>query len=102
MGIISRANLLHALATLPPPLPTSATISDRQIRDALFEEMSRHKWASAPTDANATVKDGVVYLWGFINSENERQAMVVAARGIPGVKGVEDRMAYPPIIHPPF
>jgi osmotically-inducible protein OsmY len=63
--------------------------------------MSRHKWASAPNDANATVKDGVVYLWGFINSENERQAMLIAARGIPGVKGVEDRMAYPPV-HPPF
>jgi len=102
VGIISRANLLHALATLPTPPPTSATISDRQIRDALFEEMRRHKWASAPTDANATVKDGVVYLWGFINSENQRQAMLIAARGIPGVKEVEDRMAYPPIIHPPF
>lgn len=97
VGIISRANLLQALATLPTPPPTSATISDRQIRKALFEEMRRHKWASAPTDANVTVKDGVVHLWGFINSDKERQAMLVAARGIPGVKRVEDRMAYPPI-----
>ena len=92
VGIISRANLLQALATLPTPPPTSATISDRQIRQAFFEEMRRHKWASpAPTDANVTVKDGVVYLWGLIHSDSERQAMLVAARGIPGVKRVEDR-----------
>jgi hypothetical protein len=36
-----------------------------------------------------------------VNSENERQAMLITARGIPGVKEVEDRMAYPPV-HPPF
>lgn len=93
VGIVSRANLVQALATHRAS-PTGSIVSDRKIRDALFEEMRRHKWAFAPTDANVTVTDGVVYLWGLINYEQERQAMIVAARRIPGVKRVEDRMAY--------
>lgn len=101
VGIVSRANLVQALATQPAPSPQGAIVNDRKIRSALFEEMRRHKWAFAPTDANVTVENGVVYLWGFINSEVEREAMVVAARGIPGVQRVEDRMAYPPV-YPTF
>ena len=101
VGIVSRANLVQALATKPAPSTSDATVNDRKIRNALFEEMHRHKWAFAPTEANVTVEDGVVYLWGFINSEKVREAMIIAARGIPGVKRVEDRMAYPPV-YPTF
>jgi CBS domain-containing protein len=99
IGIVSRANLVQALANFFVPAEDNTIVGDRQVRNALFEEMRRHKWAFKPTDASVTVKDGVVYLWGCINSENERQAMLVAARSVPGVKRVEDRMGYPPI-HP--
>jgi CBS domain-containing protein len=101
VGIVSRANLVQVLAMQPAPPPQGAIVNDRKIRNALFEEMRRHKWAFAPTEANVTVENGVVYLWGFINAEVERDAMVVAARGIPGVKRVEDRMAHPPV-YPTF
>ena len=100
VGIVSRANLVQALATLPPAAQPKVKVSDREIRDALFRELRQRKWAFAPTEANVTVNDGVVSLWGFINSETARQAMLVAARGIPGVQRVEDHMEYPPIIYP--
>lgn len=101
VGIVSRANLVQALASLPPAAQPKAKVSDREIRDALFRELRQRKWAFAPTEANVTVNDGVVCLWGFINSETARQAMLVAARGIPGVQRVDDHMEYPPIIYPP-
>lgn len=97
VGIVSRANIVQALASLPPAAQPQAKVSDREIRDALFREMRQHRWSFAPSEANVTVSDGVVYLWGFINSEGERQAMLVAARTIPGVQRVEDRMTYPPL-----
>lgn len=39
---------------------------------------------------NVTVADGVVHLWGFVSSDAERKAILIAARGIPGVAEVKD------------
>lgn len=97
VGIVSRANLIQALAMQPRPSTSNETVNDRMIRNALFDEMARHKWAFAPTSANVTVEDGVVYLWGSVLSEAQREAMIVAARGIQGVKRVEDRMMEVPV-----
>ena len=96
VGIVSKANLVQALASVPPAAQPKAKVSDREIREALFHELRQRKWVFAPSEANVTVNDGVVYLWGFIDSESARQAMLVTARGIPGVQRVEDRMEYPP------
>jgi len=40
------------------------------------------------------VRDGVVELWGTITDERERQALIVAAENVPGVKGVRDHLAW--------
>ena len=40
------------------------------------------------------VKDGIVELWGTITDERERQAMMVAAENMPGVKAVRDRLVW--------
>jgi len=36
------------------------------------------------------VKDGEVYLWGLVRSEDERKALVALAEGVPGVTKVVD------------
>jgi hypothetical protein len=36
----------------------------------------------------------VVELWGTITDERERQALVVAAENVPGVKAVKDHLAW--------
>jgi osmotically-inducible protein OsmY len=41
---------------------------------------------------NVTVTNGVVDLWGFVESEMVRQAITVAAEAIPGVRGVNDHL----------
>jgi osmotically-inducible protein OsmY len=35
------------------------------------------------------VKNGVVQLWGTVSSEAHREALVVAAKNVPGVRDVE-------------
>jgi BON domain len=43
---------------------------------------------------NPIVRNGVVELWGTITDERQRQALVVAAENIPGVKAVRDQLAW--------
>jgi CBS domain-containing protein len=92
VGIVSRANLLHALAGVASDIkPTTA--GDQAIRERLLAELGRQLWA--PTALiNVAVKDGIVELWGTITDERERQAMMVAAENVPGVKAVRDRMVW--------
>jgi CBS domain-containing protein len=91
VGIVSRANLVRALAmTINEPL-SSAEADDRRIRDRLLAELKAQKWAEV-SPANITVKDGVVHLWSSYYSEQEKRALVVAAENIPGVRRVEDHM----------
>lgn len=91
VGIVSRANLLQCLASRAAP-PSSVTVDDQRIRDALLDELGSQDWAGSPDPGNVIVEDGVVHLWGLVRSPEVRKAMVVAATNVPGVKAVEDHM----------
>jgi CBS domain-containing protein len=96
VGIVSRRNLLQALATRlsAPPVTTD----DKTIREAFYSELRHQPWAAGAV--NAVVADGVVHLWGIAPDEAQRQAIVVAAESIPGVKAVEDHMDHPRTMDP--
>lgn len=91
VGIVSRANLVRALAMTINERPSGAEADDRAIRDRLLNELKAQKWAEV-SPANITVKDGVVHLWSSYYSDQEKRALVVAAERIPGVRRVEDHM----------
>jgi CBS domain-containing protein len=91
VGIVSRANLVRALAMTVNEPPSSMELDDRTIRDELLAELKAQKWAEV-SPANVTVKDGVVHLWSSYLSEQEKRALVVAAENTPGVRRVEDHM----------
>jgi CBS-domain-containing membrane protein len=92
VGIISRANLLHALASLAPEA-TPHSVDDTTIRERLMAELQKQAWA--PTALlDVVVRNGVVELWGSITDERERQALRVAAENIPGVKSVSDHLVW--------
>ena len=55
--------------------------------------MSKQSWAQAGL-TNVIVQGGVVGLWGSIMDERERQAMIVAAENVPGVKQVRDHLVW--------
>jgi hypothetical protein len=92
VGIISRANLLHALGSLLPEVQPS-TEDDENIRKLLLAEFERQGWAHMPlVYVNPIVLNGIVELWGTITDERERQAFIVAAENVPGVKEVRDHL----------
>ena len=94
VGIVSRANLIQAIATARPSL--QVPLSDQAIRDKLLAHLRTQPWPHT-TQLNATVKDGVVDVWGICHSDAEREAVRIAAENIPGVKAVKNNLSMPPI-----
>jgi CBS domain-containing protein len=74
VGIVSRANLIHALAmAVTEPIP--GFDNDLAIREKLHAELKAQRWAEV-APANVTVKSGVVHLWNSYVSEVEKQALL--------------------------
>ena len=92
VGIVSRANLMHALAGVARETKPVAA-DDRAIRDRLLAELAKQPWAPVAL-IEVIVMDGVVDLWGTITDERERRAIIVAAENVPGVKHVNDNLAW--------
>jgi len=94
VGIVSRANLVQAIATSGSDL--DVPLSDTTIREQLLTHLNKEDWAHTAL-LNVTVNGGVVDLWGFIESDTERKAIRVAAEATPGVRAVNDHMTARPI-----
>jgi CBS domain-containing protein len=92
VGIVTRANLLRALAGVAHELAPSAG-GDAAIREAILETIAREKWAPAAS-VDAIVRDGVVTLSGCVLDERQRGALKVLAENVPGVKAVHDRLVW--------
>lgn len=89
VGIVSRANLIQALATdrkgLEIPVP------DTKLRDRIMSHLRAQPWAHTSL-INVTVNDGIVDIWGLTLSKEEKEALRVAAESIPGVRAVNDNV----------
>jgi len=90
VGIISRANLVHALASLARETPASDA-DDAAIRDRILAALAEHHWAFG---VNVVVKDGIAEIWGTIMDERERKGCIVAVENVPGVKQVHDHLVW--------
>lgn len=96
VGVVSRANLVRALASAGAGTTTTAD-GDRAIREKLMADLKAQPWSSADAH-NIIVDGGVVHLWGLVASEEERTATRVAAEQIPGVRAVEDHLVLRPLV----
>jgi CBS domain-containing protein len=90
VGIVSRANLIQALATVVGRMDQHDE-TDRQIRLELMSRLKEQKWTDFGS-RNITVSDRVVHLWGLVGSEAERKALLALAEIVPGVSRVADEM----------
>lgn len=96
VGIVSRANLLQALAAHQSPVAVAA--DDRQIR-AELEDILHKEFPEAAQNVSCVVADGVVRLWGGTMSHDEKRAIRIAAENVPGVSRVDDNIAvFPPSV----
>jgi CBS domain-containing protein len=92
VGIVTRANLLRALAGMQRAEPATAS-SDLTIRTRLMAELAKQPWAPLVA-IDILVSGGVVKLSGAIMDDRQRQALRVAAENIPGVRKVEDHLVW--------
>ncbi|WP_165778429.1 CBS domain-containing protein [Mesorhizobium wenxiniae] len=89
VGIVSRANIVRALA-VTANLPRSACKADDEtIRQQILLALRDEAWPSGSTP-NFPVKNGVVSFWGTVESDAERNALRVLCENVPGVQKVED------------
>ena len=91
VGIVSRANLLQAVASLARQVP-DPTADDDHIRNRVIDALEKNDWC--PFGLSVIVRDGIVHLSGVITEERARQAAVVAAENVQGVKKVHDHLCW--------
>jgi CBS-domain-containing membrane protein len=94
VGIVSRANLLQALASMPKE-PSTRPLSDSTLRASVVARINAEPWAR-PSLINVIVQNGTVELWGIVDSQTEKNAIRVAAEVTPGVRAVNDNL----VMHP--
>jgi CBS domain-containing protein len=91
VGIVTRANLLQAVASLAHDFP-DPTADDDHIRNRVIDTLAKQDWC--PFGLSVVVRDGIVHLSGVITEERSRQAAVVAAENVTGVKKVHDHLCW--------
>jgi CBS domain-containing protein len=98
VGIVSRANLVRALATAKIEPAAGPDSDDYAIRRKLLAELQGQEWAKVwATDI--IVRDKIVHLWCASDQPaEERQALRVAAENTPGVRGIEEHVVPAPVV----
>lgn len=94
VGIVSRANLLQGIANAAVA-PTQSPIDDRQIREAILNEVE-HNTGAHTENISLIVDGGVVEIWGLVESLEQKQAVTVAAENVSGVTRVENHLGMMP------
>jgi CBS domain-containing protein len=106
VGIVSRANLVRALAVAKSEPATDADNDDRTIREKLLSELKGQEWFEMQEwfkiwAADIIVRDRVVHFWLSQNqSEEERRALQVAAENIAGVRRIEEHIVPAQLLTP--
>ncbi|CAN5308203.1 CBS domain-containing protein [soil metagenome] len=91
VGLVSRSNLLQAVAALARDVP-DPTADDDHIRNRIIGAIAGADWA--PFGLNVVVRNGIVHLDGVITEERSRAACIVAAETVAGVKEVHDHLCW--------
>jgi CBS-domain-containing membrane protein len=90
VGIVSRANLLQGLASLREKTLQTPP-DDSVIRDNIMKNLTNERWARSAL-LSVNVQDGIVGLWGIVESQTEKDAVHVLAEVTPGVRAVNDNL----------
>lgn len=93
----SKLTTALSVAFFATSVTSLAAAADNRARDARVTEQVKAALATDDTiDARAIevqTRDGVVQLSGFVNSEDERTAALLRARGAPGVQEVRNDLS---------
>lgn len=90
VGLITRSDLVRALAGVEIGKPIARS-SNGAVQKALIETIGAQPWLNAAY-LTPVVNDGVVDLWGYIGSEEQRKALYVLIEEVAGVRQIRDHM----------
>lgn len=96
VGIVSRANLLRALARGELTAQHRQAASDADVRELVLARIGAEPWARTAL-INVAVKNGAVTLSGIVDSIAEKRALRLAAELTGGVTAVEDTTMIRPL-----
>jgi CBS domain-containing protein len=88
VGIVSRGDLIKTLAAAPAR--EGGHLPDLRLVEEMKERLAREPWVSRGIVVHAS--DGIVSLWGLIETEAEKAALETMARSIEGSRGVENHL----------
>lgn len=91
VGIVSRANIIQALASIAKRGLPEVKADDADVRERILAKFKAQPWTK-PLMLNVVVNDGIVDLWGVVDSQAEKRAVRVATETIPGVRLVNDNL----------
>jgi CBS domain-containing protein len=89
IGVISRANIVRALAARPEGAQEPTSHDDDEIRFKVIETLEAIKGAS-PWLTSVIVSNGIVYLYGTVEDETVRDPSRIEIEKIPYVVEVQD------------
>lgn len=89
VGIVTRADLLYAVATAKLP---DTTRGDEAIRRSILARFDENTGLQG-LNISVTVAEGMVHLWGEVDTEECRKAARVVAEGVRGVEGVVEHFS---------
>jgi CBS domain-containing protein len=91
VGIVTRSNLLQAVAGLTHDVPVP-TADDDHIRNRIIRSIEKADWA--PFGLGVIVRNGIVHISGVITDDRSREATIVAAENVSGVTKVHDHLCW--------
>ena len=94
VGVISRADLVRKLAEAKIGAP-APRLDNGALQKAIWAQIKAEPWLKSAF-VNLTVKDGVVELWGAVDTEEQHRALRVLVESVPGVRQVVDRVGLLP------
>lgn len=97
VGVVTRTDLLRALVarqnvtSAATETTTPAAHGNQELRDRILAMLRAEDWA-ASAYISVEVSNGLVNLWGTVESAAQREAVLLAVRGVDGVREVEARL----------
>ena len=88
VGIVSRGDLVKLLAV---PRPASRAHTGKELADELRRRLNGQPWLTYH-GLVISADDGIVELWGIVDSDAARAAIEATARSIEGCRGVKSNV----------
>ena len=82
IGIVSRSNLLQAMASTAPPAAVVGA-EDSELRDLILQELSKVPGVDVSL-VNVIVTDGKTSVWGTVNTDLQQDAARLAVEAVVG------------------